>query len=315
MNRTFLLTALLACTLSTASARADEPQEVDASSADLIARGVALRDEGRDREALELFQRANLLHASPRARAQIALAEQALGSWTAAESGLVEVLAADDPWIGRNRAALEGALATVRTHLGWIEVEANVAADLWIDGQQVGSLPMPHPLRVSVGHVTLAARAVGFAEENEAIDVAPGDRVHVSLTLVVEHRDRAAAPPPASPPPPEKSRSLAWATLGASVALVAGGAVAHVVREENAAIYDDNQRCLAPGRSRDSLCGSNGSTAQAATWIAVTGYAGGAALGIVSAVLFTRTSSGEPARVGRAPCDLTIGGVTCGLRF
>jgi hypothetical protein len=63
-------------------ARADEPQDVEA----IINRGIALRLEGRDLEALVEFERAYAMNPTPRARAQIALAHQALGAWVPAES-------------------------------------------------------------------------------------------------------------------------------------------------------------------------------------------------------------------------------------
>jgi hypothetical protein len=84
----------------------------------LLARGVALRWQRRDAEALVEFQHAYAMHPCPRAGGQIALAEQALGHWPEAESGLVAALAsADDPWIAYNRRPLEAALETVRQRL------------------------------------------------------------------------------------------------------------------------------------------------------------------------------------------------------
>src|SRR5262245_14916190 len=69
---------------------------------DSIARGVALRRQGRNAEALAEFQKAYARDPSPRALAQIALAQQALGNWVVAETGLVDALAArNDPWIQR----------------------------------------------------------------------------------------------------------------------------------------------------------------------------------------------------------------------
>lgn len=87
----------------------------------LIHRGVEMRRQGHDAEALDTFTRALAIQASPRALAQVALAEQALGQWVAAESRLVAALAnEDDPWIAGNREPLEAALATIRRHLAAI---------------------------------------------------------------------------------------------------------------------------------------------------------------------------------------------------
>ncbi len=99
-----------------ASVRADD---VDA----IISRGVELSRQGRDADALLEFQRAVRLRDTPRARAQTALAEQALGLWVAAEADLLDALVhKNDPWIEKNRATLGAALVTIQSHLGSLEV-------------------------------------------------------------------------------------------------------------------------------------------------------------------------------------------------
>src|SRR6185312_3741828 len=65
-----------------APARADDPDA-------LIDQGLELREHGKDADALALFERAYSASPTPRAKAQIALAEQALGRWAAAEKDLV----------------------------------------------------------------------------------------------------------------------------------------------------------------------------------------------------------------------------------
>ena len=62
----------------TSPAAGDEP-----SSEELIATRVALRTEGKDLDALAVFERAYAQGKPPRARAQIALAHQALGQCVA----------------------------------------------------------------------------------------------------------------------------------------------------------------------------------------------------------------------------------------
>src|SRR5262245_7061850 len=69
---------------------ADKGGEVEA----LIKSGVSLREQGKDEAALREFQRAHELSRAPRALAQIALAEQALGRWIDAEAHLEEALTA-----------------------------------------------------------------------------------------------------------------------------------------------------------------------------------------------------------------------------
>src|SRR5450432_1999872 len=90
---------LLALVASTVTARADGG---DAGEA-LVRRGLELRKAGQDEQALEAFRSAYKLKATPRAQAQMGMAEQALGRWGDAESDLKGALAVDqDAWIARN---------------------------------------------------------------------------------------------------------------------------------------------------------------------------------------------------------------------
>src|SRR5688500_8657616 len=88
------------------AAPAAEPSE-----ADLIRRGVAEREQGRDQAALELFREAFDRYRTPRAEAQLGLACQALGRWGEADAHVAAALAHEsDPWISTNRKVLEQAL-------------------------------------------------------------------------------------------------------------------------------------------------------------------------------------------------------------
>ena len=99
--------ALAACPL----AHAEDPAT---ESETHIQRGVELRGQGRNGEALVEFQLAYALEPTPRARAQVALALQALGDWLGAEQWLKEALQAhDDAWVARYSTELLGALATI----------------------------------------------------------------------------------------------------------------------------------------------------------------------------------------------------------
>src|SRR5262245_52314219 len=97
------LVLMLAVTTSAASAESTD----DA----LVERGLKLRRDRQDAAALALFQQAYEVRPAPRTRAQIALAEQALGKWLDAERDLQAALAAaSDPWIASHHKTLQGAL-------------------------------------------------------------------------------------------------------------------------------------------------------------------------------------------------------------
>src|SRR5262245_36505817 len=103
---------LLASLLVTRLASADLIGEA------LIESGLRLRREHRDAEALVQFKRAHEANPTPRTRAQIGFAEQALAQWHEAEGDVEAALAAkDDPWIAGHLKALETALTAIRQHL------------------------------------------------------------------------------------------------------------------------------------------------------------------------------------------------------
>lgn len=183
-----------------AAAPAPGVTEVAESDA-LILEGVKLREQGKDAEALAVFVRAQALAPTPRALAQRALAEQALGDWVQADAHLREALAAsDDPWIARNRQALDGALAVIGDHLGQLQVNGGVAgAELRLDGQLVGTLPLGGPLRVVVGRPMLEVTAAGYHPVRREIAIKAGSLSTETIELVPLPQYPTTAAPPGEP--------------------------------------------------------------------------------------------------------------------
>jgi hypothetical protein len=175
------------------SARADE------AGADALLRiGVQLRRERRDDEALDMFARANALAPTAVARAQMALAEQALGRWVEAERDLDAALRVPtDPWITRNRDALENTRRELEHHLGWITVETEPShATVRVDGEVV---PQATELRIPAGSRVLDLRAVGYAAEIRHVEVGPEIHVKVAVELRLEPVDPPIAAAPIQP--------------------------------------------------------------------------------------------------------------------
>ena len=152
----------------------------------MVAKGVALRRAGHDAEALVEFQHALAIEDTPRVRAQIALAEQALGLWAPAEQHLLEAMGhANDPWIEKNRITLIGALDIIQSHLGVLDVWGGPAgAVLLVDMKVVGHLPLKSPLRVSGDSVLLTVRAPGFIETTRTVRVVAGGKVREHVDLI-----------------------------------------------------------------------------------------------------------------------------------
>ena len=277
----------------------------------LLREGVELRRQGRDDEALELFRRAHAAAPTPRTSAQVALAAQAVGRWVEAEAGLAEALASpDDPWIARNEHALRTALERVQGELGTLTVETPAAgATIRVNGGAVGTAPLETSLRVKAG-VTTVEVVVGD-RVLAARDVVVPARGAITATLDTE-RVTAATPPPAEPKPAPVSivraalpapvavetrpsitrqsssppRWVGWSLAAAAGGLLATGVVAHVVRNDSAAHYNDDARCFYGEQTRDQRCGNVRDRFETAQAVAIVGYAlGAAALGGALVVL------------------------------
>ena len=315
--------------------RADE---IDTQSEQYVQRGIELRRLGKNREALEAFQRAYDLRATPRAEAQIALARQALADWLDAERGIQDALrAAEDPWVARYRDVLEQALATVRSHLGTLYVEANVTeGELLLSGLPSGPVPAPdQPLRVGAGTLLFEVRAPGYTSVKRTLEIAPGAEVHVVITL-----DPAPPPGPggASVATPGQRRSAmplapsrevsartgvdavrrtpwAYVTLGFAGALAGAGVAAWRVRENNVAVYNDDHRCLMGTQTRAEQCAAQANTANIAMGVEIGTFAASAvSAGIGAWLLWWPQARGSAASSSACEPWANVG-VLCTTRF
>lgn len=175
------LLALCALGLARGSlAKAASAEEVET----LIRRGVDLRRQHRDEEALPYFQKADAIGHSPRTAGQLGLGEMAVGYWADAEHHLAEALASDHPWISKNRAVLDRALTEVRANLGDLVIDGQPSgASLFLDGRPIGSLPLSTALRVPKGTLRIEARAPGFISQTREVHIAGADRQTIKFDL------------------------------------------------------------------------------------------------------------------------------------
>ena len=158
--------------------------------------GVELRRAHRDEEALAQFARVFEQSRRPVARAQMGLAEQALGRWIEAETDLRAALATNaDPWIARNRDTLAGALSVIEQHLGSLWIDGAIeGAEVWVDDHRVATMPLRAPIRVVAGTLSVQVRAQGFDTVTRPVIVAGGGEAReiVPLYRVVAAGGRAA---------------------------------------------------------------------------------------------------------------------------
>ena len=126
-----------------------------------------------------------------------------MGRWVSAEEHLRRALErADDPWITRNRAALESIRERIAEHVSELTVVANVAgATLSVNGTPAGALPLSQPVRVLVGSVVLDVTAEGHEPVRQTVRAEVG-RTRAEVTLVPRVTVAATPPAPVIAPAP-----------------------------------------------------------------------------------------------------------------
>ena len=256
LNRlaTFLLLFVLVG-LSRANDLSDSAGHDAANDRDrLLEQGIALREKERDLEALELFRRAIALAPNARGRAQIGMAEQALGQWAASESDLLAALQDEaDAWICANRTVLQRALQTVQRRLCRLEIVGGIhGAEVVVDGKAMGRLPLARPLRLVAGRVILEVRLDGYYPVRREVLLAPEKRGReaVELQPISNVLTMPVVPPATRSPPP---RRLPWwlPVLVASVAVTSVG-IGSGLLGSAATEYNGLERSCAPGCSLES---------------------------------------------------------------
>lgn len=300
----------------------------------LIEQGRALRRAGRNVEALEAFRAAYAQRPTPEAAGQIGFAEHALGRWEPAWRHLREALAEPrDPWVVAQREALDFSLRAVEAHLGSLRVEsAAPGATVEIAGRVVATLPMREPLRVAGGTVVIETRAPGHRPDRREVAVGEGETVRVVVNLAPDEAPVRAetpapqvivrtvvvpgepSPTPAPTPEPARPggtiRALAWVATGSAVLFAGGGAAAMFLRDDAAARWNDDARCLVGGRTREQSCGDDRAMVGTMDSLMIAGFVGGGVLAVSAIVAFAaaphaRTES--RVSVGIGPRGLSLG--------
>ncbi|HVT10508.1 MAG TPA: hypothetical protein VHO67_23775 [Polyangia bacterium] len=286
-------------------ARAAGPSEDD-----LIREGVAKRRHQDDEAALELFTRAYAIRKSPRAAAQMGLAEMAIGRWTEAETHLKEAIdASSDAWVGKNTRSLNDALANVARHLGSLQVLGGPSgAEVVLEGEVRGTLPMEHPIRVRAGDCRFGVRAAGYEPVTRTVQI--GAETLTRETVRLSRVAVAATPPepqPSTPPaehpatpapesPPDsgggasdsgRTLRIVGISLGAAGLAASGAGLAFGLAAQSQGKTDSAARVFDPSAA------SKGKELQTLQWV---GYGVGGALlvaGIITYVIGSQRGDTE----------------------
>ena len=259
-----VLVAVLAALIYLAGAAPSHGLDVSAAFAAednddaVIARGVALRKEGDDQAARELFLKVYERSHSARAVGQLGLAEQALGRWEEAESHLREALRSpNDSWVKKNHDALSRDMLLIQAHIARVEIVGDPeGAEILVAGRSVGKLPLSGPVSTSAGSVDIEARAPGYQHEMRTLTLSGGQYQRLVMRLQKDEPAPSATATPVSPAsivtaPPEQPATTApavpvkasadeqpsplrpiakWTALGLAGAGLAVGITSSIVR-------------------------------------------------------------------------------------
>lgn len=337
------LALIAACAVLPRWANAEEPQLADgaetspvpgsdeARAEELLERGVELRRTDQDAEALVLFRQAlELAPNSSRAQAHLGTTYQAIGRWVLADEFLGKALAhSSDAYVNRHRRALEQAREFVQEHLGLLEISGGPAgAEVLLNGQSIGKLPMREPVRVPVGSYQMEVALAGHYGVNLPVRIsrqALTRELVELLPLSGGSRGKGAAAGVSGAGPGEGAGVepsggpswLTWTLAGAGVAAAGVGTVALIQRQQHADRWNDDAQCLnVPGQSRRNLCGNERTLGL--RWQTTAIVSGGAAVALGAAAVWTALAGGEQPveeQVGLQGCSLGGAMFSCRGRF
>jgi hypothetical protein len=267
----------------------------DGSAEDLLRAGVKLRHEGLDEAALALFERAAAIASTPVTRAQIALAEQALGRWLESDAQMRVALEAEhDPWIVANRAALDVAHDEIARHLGWLTVDVGAPSAPSVDIHFGGHPVAPSTeTRVVAGSDALEVRAAGYAPSMRRVEVPPGEHTRLVIALTALRPDRPADPGSAGP---AAHRSLVGPIVLASLGVAGIGVGSYFgVRTFDQKSARD---AACPGGVCTEVAAADDSSARASARVSTVAFTAGLAFAAAAAAWWRiEGPSPSPARV------------------
>lgn len=320
---------------------------------EIIRRGIELRKAGDDLGASVEFKKAYRMTGSPRAAAQLGLAEQALGRWDEAEVHVTEALkASGDAWIRKNRVALEQASTVIKSHVARIEIVSDPeGAEAVVNGKSAGRLPLSQPLAVSAGEIDVEVRAAGYERSTRRIVLTGGQyqRMVFRLERLEDRRPPTVARSAAAERPESQAAETSkagadvetesteagesevsgitiakWSALGLGVAALATGVVAAISKGKSVdsldkrGCYDMNGVAVDMYGRPDADCQRYLNSSERLQMYSIIGFAAAGAFAVTWAVLMiVDAKSRPPASVARWTCHPGVGqiGLGCATTF
>jgi hypothetical protein len=300
----------------------------------LIQRGIQLRRNSADEDALAVFLEAEKQDpTSVRVLLHVVTAAQAAGKWLMADSYMRKVSAlSDDSYYRRHSEAIEVVRRAIASRVGTFQAQGGPdGASVRLDGQLVGTLPMDQPSSVEAGAYLMEVHKPGFYRLRRQVTISGGvlTREPVELNRAVA-RGEVGAGAGTSGLGDElggdagardrgwwASPVVGWSLVGAGMASGLASGISFGVRESKVSRYNDENACVpSSGVSRGDACASEKDDAETAQTIGiVTGIAGVALVGVgITHLLTVGGSESNSARnSAQAESGPTLQGCGAGL--
>lgn len=277
--RSVLLVAAFAGSAHAGPPRAPEPTDpATAEARQWVKRGTEEYEKEHWQAAYEAFLKAWELKKHFAIAANLAESEMHLGRWVDAAEHWKFNLANLPADRADRRGDAETRLAECRAHVTVVRVTVSVeGANISLDGNAIGTSPLPDETWLAPGHHVLVASREGFSTASREFDSGEGESRDVTLTLeppkmpaaVPEAPAPAAdrAPPPQSVVPPRTvvllgGAAVTLAVVGVGVAFTLSSNAASddaaslrdEIRSDDPAGAATNSECAASSLKRPPAC-------------------------------------------------------------
>ena len=293
------ITSLAFCCLLSSVPNVSSAQETSSLEA-LIQEGIRLRRDGEDEKALDVFRQAERLQpSSVRVLLHLATAAQAAGHWVEADTYIRRVFEyRDDPYYRRYQSDIAMVEQLISARVGRFQVVGSPpGAEVRLNGRSIGRLPMDEPQRLEAGNYQLEVVSNGHYALRRPQRIPGGVLTREVVELGPEQSRSSSARRLDGDAGSERWWAepwVGWSLAGASAASAVTAGIAFAVREQQAAQWNDDSRCVVPGGgTREQECGSDYGDARLAERVGITATVGALVFGGAAAVHFLTTGSDD----------------------
>jgi hypothetical protein len=298
----------------------------------LIQRGIQLRRNNSDEEALAVFLEAEKQDpTSVRVLLHVVTAAQAAGKWLLADSYMRKVTALEsDPYYQRHADAIDVVRRSIAARVGTFQAQGGPdGASVRLDGQLVGTLPMTAPASIEAGAYLMEVHKPGYYRLRRNVTISGGvlTREPVELNRAIARGDLGAGSGTASAsgePGVEPDRSwwqspaVGWTFMGLGVASGVASGISFATREDRVERWNDD-RCIPrsdENRTREESCGQFRDQAETAQTVGVvTAIAGVVFTGVGITQLLTSGGSSDTVAEDTASARTGLKVTDCGAGF